>query len=746
MSNNALRKNWSRQFADDLVRSLNESDSNNYYLFIGKITAWDDESVPPTETDSDFYGNDAWRNSLALKRLDSDNIMMVIPRINWTSGVVYQPYDHELDLHDASNLLKYYVMTDTFKVYKCIGNSNSGQSTIQPSHTTHHIVTESDGYRWKFLYELTEIMRNFMTDEYIPVKYITQKNENETINQLQSQEYAVDGTVDYATCTATGNKVYSSSETTSALFGSEANGTSLSVKLNQTASNIGSTYNGYCLYIDDGRRDEIGKIRKIVSYDGQTKLATLDQPIGADIYLPDTDGAKGSSYKILPLLKVHGDGEGCQAIPVINTANEIGGIQLVTAGTGYKDTRVEILTTAASGTSESEFKLYVSPNGGHGIDATRELQATRAMILMSADEGDKSSDWPAENDFRQFGIVKNPILNLADETTVAGNEWTRATELVILKPYGVTAAYNYDSVDGTYKVGNHIIGSETQSTAKILSFKDEPDSDYSIVDIENIRGRFTESNPLKDEYRFVMDSVVGSFIDGESVTQYVGSTTDAGATAEGILKSFKTSPFIELVVTGVTGAWSGTTGDIVGVSSGASAGAGINSFQVAGGELLKQFTTDSTGDFSFLTIDSDNKQEYGRVVQQNTTKIDLGASPTYRLTHKLQVTGTGFTDTYFSEDTGVTQENPLTATVTSSRVAWFNAHSGTTGDLYVSDVLGGFTTGSTLETAPSVAITVNKVIEPEVVLGSGELLYIQNIRPVERIREQEEEFKILLGF
>tara|TARA_Y100000004_G_scaffold197349_1_gene271323 strand:+ start:2953 stop:5193 length:2241 start_codon:yes stop_codon:yes gene_type:complete len=746
MSNNALRKNWSRQFANDLVRSLNESDANNYYLFVGKITAWDDESVPPTEIDSDFYGNDAWRNALALKRLDADNIMLVVPRINWTSGIVYQPYDAELDLHDSANLLKYYVITDTFKVYKCIGNNGAGQSTVQPSHTTHHIVTESDGYRWKFLYELTEIMRNFMTDEYIPVKYITQKNENETINQLQTQEYAIDGTVDYATVTSVGNKVYSSSVTTSTLFGGEFESGATRIRLNQSASNIGQAYKGYCLYIDDGRRDEIGKIREITDYDGQTKIATISSPIGAKIYLPDTEGRKGSSYKILPLLKVHGDGEGCQAIPDVNTANEINGIKIVTAGSGYKDTRVEVVTTAASGTTDSVFKLYVSPNGGHGVDATRELQATRAMILMSADEGDKDSDWPAENDFRQFGIVKNPILNLPDETTVAGNEWTRTTELVILKPYGVTASYNYDSVDGTYKVGNSIIGSETQSTAKILSFKDEPDSDYSIIDIENIRGKFAQANPLKDEYRFVMNSVVGSFIDGETVTQYVGSTTDSGSTAEGLLRSFQTSPHIELVVTGVTGAWSGSTGDIVGTCSGASAGAGILSFQVAGGELIKQFQTDSTGDFSYVTIDVDNKQDYGRIVQQNTTKIDLGQSPTYRLTHKLQVTGTGFTDTYFGEDTGVTQEHPVFATETSSRVAWFKAHSGTTGDLYVSNVLGGFTTGSTLETAPSVSITVNKVIEPEVVLGSGELLYIQNIRPVERIREQEEEFKILLGF
>ena len=42
--------------------------------------------------------------------------------------------------------------------------------------------------------------------------------------------------------------------------------------------------------------------------------------------------------------------------------------------------------------------------------------------------------------------------------------------------------------------------------------------------------------------------------------------------------------------------------------------------------------------------------------------------------------------------------------------------------------------------------TITDVIIPELNIGSGEILYIQNMRPITRSFEQQEEFKIVLGF
>ena len=750
MSNEALRTSWRRAMANDLVRSLNEGGNENYYLFIGKVDPWPNEAIPPAATDSDFYSSDTFRNAVALKRLETRNISLVVPRYNWTTGTTYVEYDPTVDLHVSGSLSKFYVLTSTNNVYKCISNNNGAASSVEPSHTTQHIVKNSDGYRWKFMYSLTENMQNFLTDEYIPVSFVSEKVVDETINQLNVQETAEHGTIDHAEVVTIGSNVFDNSEPVSAVVGTETAANNVKVRLNQSASNVNGRYVGYSLYFDDGRGEEIGNQYKITEYNGTTKQVTIDPPLRHRVYVADNSkNLKGSSYKILPRLRVDGDGSDCSLVPTLSSENKITGVDIINRGKNYQDAEVKVLTTSSSGTTNSTFKLYFSPPGGHGSDAVRELQATRVMILMKADQGSKTSNWPAENDFRQFGIVKNPVLNLRGVTAdavVAGDEYTRLTELTVFKPFGVSAGYVYDSVDGTYKVGNYILGSETLSTAKILSFKNNPDNEFSILDVENLKGSFKVADPIQDKFRYVFGSVVGSFVPGETITQYVSGTGGTGgATAQGVVETYSTTPFKELVVIGVTGSFTGTTGDIVGVCSGAS-GSAIRQFSIAGGELLKQFTINSTGDVSFVTVDTDNKQNYSRAIQQKATKLDLTAAPTYRLTTKLSVAGSGFTDTYFTEDSGVTQENAVTKNISTGNVAWFKSYSGTTGDLYLTNVVGQFNTGSTLDTVASSGIVVTNVSEPEVVLGSGEVLYIQNIRPVERIREQEEEFRIVLGF
>jgi hypothetical protein len=70
------------------------------------------------------------------------------------------------------------------------------------------------------------------------------------------------------------------------------------------------------------------------------------------------------------------------------------------------------------------------------------------------------------------------------------------------------------------------------------------------------------------------------------------------------------------------------------------------------------------------------------------------------------------------------------------------------GRLYVSNVLGVFRSvqthgliGTTLG-----AFVVASVDKPEIKPNSGEILYIDNVRPIQRIFGQEEEFRVRLGF
>ena len=64
----------------------------------------------------------------------------------------------------------FYVVTDEYNVYKCLDNYNNSRSKIKPTGTALDPFTTSDGYVWKFMYNIPINLRNkFYTDEYIPV-------------------------------------------------------------------------------------------------------------------------------------------------------------------------------------------------------------------------------------------------------------------------------------------------------------------------------------------------------------------------------------------------------------------------------------------------------------------------------------------------------------------------------------------------------------------------------------------------
>ena len=64
----------------------------------------------------------------------------------------------------------FYVMTDEFNVYKCLDNNNASASTVKPIGTTVDPIAFSDGYMWKFMFNVPVALRNkFLTDDYIPI-------------------------------------------------------------------------------------------------------------------------------------------------------------------------------------------------------------------------------------------------------------------------------------------------------------------------------------------------------------------------------------------------------------------------------------------------------------------------------------------------------------------------------------------------------------------------------------------------
>ena len=73
----------------------------------------------------------------------------------------------------------HYVITDEYNVYVCLDNNNNTISTSKPIDTDFASYTYSDGYVWKFMYNVPIGLRNkFLTTTYVPV-----------VTSIQSQFY-----------------------------------------------------------------------------------------------------------------------------------------------------------------------------------------------------------------------------------------------------------------------------------------------------------------------------------------------------------------------------------------------------------------------------------------------------------------------------------------------------------------------------------------------------------------------------
>jgi hypothetical protein len=169
------------------------------YIFLGRTTAWENESVPPDIDDSVKDKIDAWDEVFALKRVTPSDIVSCAPRIDWAVDTVYDEYTDDANLFDGINPetnepYKYYVVTDEFNVYKCLNNNYRSASTTKPSGASTDSFQTPDGYVWKYMYTIrSNDAFTFMTPSWMPCYTIYS---NDGSSQWLVQQSAVPGTID----------------------------------------------------------------------------------------------------------------------------------------------------------------------------------------------------------------------------------------------------------------------------------------------------------------------------------------------------------------------------------------------------------------------------------------------------------------------------------------------------------------------------------------------------------------------
>ena len=166
---NLVTKQFKISNSKSFIEQFSDSSGNSLYMFLAKPSVWNVSSdTPPNPTDTIQDYSKLWDEIIALKKVSPANLVNVVKRINWIQNKVYAEYDHE-----DSNLLsrEFFVLNRELDVYKCISNNNSSPSAIEPTGKSLNIFTTSDGYKWKYLYSISNADRlKFLTDNWMPVR------------------------------------------------------------------------------------------------------------------------------------------------------------------------------------------------------------------------------------------------------------------------------------------------------------------------------------------------------------------------------------------------------------------------------------------------------------------------------------------------------------------------------------------------------------------------------------------------
>lgn len=170
------------------------------YFFFGNPVSWAtvpggsyNDTNPPAPKDTLAVEKQVWDGIVGLKKMTSSDIKAAFKRVNWVSGQFYDMYRDDYDgstvtgvslageytntkplsLARSNNL----VLVDdagVFKLYRCIDNRSSTTgfpiaSTTKPTFTTANISTLADGYKWKFMGELSSNdISEFLTTSHCP--------------------------------------------------------------------------------------------------------------------------------------------------------------------------------------------------------------------------------------------------------------------------------------------------------------------------------------------------------------------------------------------------------------------------------------------------------------------------------------------------------------------------------------------------------------------------------------------------
>ena len=336
--------------AEQFKESFSEAAPTNYYLFIGRPSAFasgttgGSDSAPPTPVDNRRTEAYNWDDMLAAKKIDSTGVTHAIPRrdLDVSGATTYDMYSPNYSASNTANSgatslfdSTFYFMTSAYRVYKVLENNNNGAWTAAEPTSTDKNPFAAGGYTIKYMFTLTTTqVQNFLTPDFIPILTAGEAGKALDDGQLNIIKVTTAGLAQNA-------------------------GSAWDVTSDRTVVNVpvrGDGTGALCSVVIGGTSG---------SNDGQvTSCAITSNGIGY------THGT------VLP-----------------NDIREQYDIQ-----------QSDALTFPVT---EPVFEVIMGPDGGHGSNPARELGGHFCLTDVKLQQTE-AFDFSVVNDFRQIGIVRSP--------------------------------------------------------------------------------------------------------------------------------------------------------------------------------------------------------------------------------------------------------------------------------------------------------------------------------------------------
>lgn len=677
-----LTINYKLDAAQNFVSSIGD---HIYYFFVSNhIDA--NNNIRPFNNEQDILVS-SHQGMIFGKKIHSNDVSLMIRRVDWVANTVYHVYDHrDPDLYDKDFYAIVHEGTQ-WNVFKCLENGSGNPSTVAPSKdnvgaTSQDFFYPNDGYRWKFMYSVTDADEDkFATTEYFPVGIDDNTRLNSTPGSLDSVIVESPGR-------GYGNYFDGSFGIGDIRLNGDPKKYAISTPGVKTTNGY---YDGCWLYISSG--PGAGQYRMIDSYISNStyNYVTLESQFD-----PADSPQNGSIFEISPSISIVGDGrEILSAVgrAIVNpVGNTIARIEMIERGLKYSHAMASVSASPVVGvTAQATITPMLSPFNGHGFNPEIELGSKYAGITVKL-QGTEGNTIITDNDYSQMGIIKNPLFRDVEITLANQSRDFNVDEIV----YGFTTNQLQGTIQTTTNANNEL--TDTLSVNGVNATQIVGTGDTIVI---NYASSYQMANVV---------SVTSSSIQMDTIALWnTGSNTanvfSAKVNSMGLITGFAAG---SVILTNTTG--NIKNGDrLIGAETGIYAEANVVTIT----SVNKTFDT-FMGAHTYLgTIDQGSfiQDEVVYQLDNPSANARFHSSVADPLTNTFRI----YTTNQFG--------NFVTAADAS---------------LTSSDQIKGATSGA-------IATLTNKYL-PDLVYGSGEVTYIEYGDSISRAADNTETFKIVVSF